>query len=487
MATTLRPSAAAALLAAAALALAAPAGAQQDTRARVQQLASQFQPLRFTPPTPRQVRLSNGVQVFFQEDHSLPLLNVTLVRKVGVVNLPDSLWAAGWQADGLLRTGGTAALTPDSVDKLVEFYALGLGFQTSYEESSAFVSGLSRHRDVMLGLLFDMLRHPRNDTARIRETVAQVEESWRRRNDQPASILSRAWAQVVYGDHPLSRTMATPEEARALTPDRLRAADAMLFCPDRTIVGVTGDFDTRAMTAQLEELFRGWGRCPAGTRPTPPIRYPQGPRVVLIEKDVNQSNIQMGQAGGIRVANTPEYFAAQVADFLLGGGGGFNSRLLQRVRSDSGFAYGAYSNWGAETDREGVFAASAATRANKTVGAIALMRTVIASMVSDPVTAADVRLAQDNETNSFIFGFESPAQIVGRQIAYVLDGLPPNWFDLYLRGIQAVTPAQVRQVVERYLHADRLITVVVGNPAAFDRPLSTLGPVTTMRVEDIRR
>ena len=108
-------------------------------------------------------------------------------------------------------------------------------------------------------------------------------------------------------------------------------------------------------------------------------------------------------------------------------------------------------------------------------------------MVSEPVTAADVRLARDNETNSFIFGFESPAQIVGRQIAYALDGLPANWFDLYLRGIQTVTPEQVRQVVERYLHSERLITVVVGNPAAFDRPLSTLGTVTTMRVEEIRR
>jgi len=487
MAAIRRHGPAALLLAAAALASAAPVVAQQDTRARVQQLASQFQPLRFTPPTPRQIRLSNGVQVFLQEDHSLPLLSVNIVRKAGVVNLPDSLWAAGWQADGLMRTGGTTTLPPDSIDKLIEFYALGLGFQTSYEESSANVSGLARHRDVMLGLLFDMMRNPRNDTSRIRETVASVEEAWRRRNDQPASILNRAWAQVMYGDHPLSRTMATPEEARALTPERLRTVEAMLFCPDRMIIGVTGDFDTRAMTARLEELFRGWGRCPAGTRPMPPVQFPEGPRLVLIEKDVNQSNIQMGQAGGIRVANTPEYFAAQVADFLLGGGGGFNSRLLQRVRSDSGFAYGAYSNWGAETDREGLFAASAATRANKTVGAISLMRTVIASMVSEPVTAVDVRLARDNETNSFIFGFESPAQIVGRQIAYALDGLPANWFDLYLRGIQAVTPDQVRQVVERYLHSDRLVTVVVGNPAAFERPLATLGTVTTMRVEDIRR
>ncbi len=115
------------------------------------------------------------------------------------------------------------------------------------------------------------------------------------------------------------------------------------------------------------------------------------------------------------------------------------------------------------------------------------MRSIIGSMVTDPVTAEDVRLAQDNETNSFIFRFETPAQIVGQQIGYVLDGLPANWFDLYLRGIRAVTPEQVRQASERFLHPDRLITVVVGNPAAFDRPLGSLGAVTTMRVEHIRR
>ncbi|MDP3774458.1 MAG: hypothetical protein Q8Q85_09345, partial [Gemmatimonadales bacterium] len=88
--------------------LAAAATAQaQGTRERVQALESGFASLRFTPPAPRQVRLSNGVQVFLIEDHSLPQLSVRLVGRQGVANLPDSLWAVGWQADALLRTGGT--------------------------------------------------------------------------------------------------------------------------------------------------------------------------------------------------------------------------------------------------------------------------------------------------------------------------------------------------------------------------------------------
>jgi predicted Zn-dependent peptidase len=467
--------------------LAAPLQAQQDTRQAVQAVESRFPPLRFHPPSPRQLQLSNGIQVFLLEDHSVPMLTVNLVGRMGVANLPDSLWAAGWVADGLMRTGGTTTLPPDSVDKLVDFYALSLALSTGYETSTAFVSGLSRYRDVMLDLLFDLMRNPRDDTARIRERAAQAEEDWRRRNDEPGSILDRAWNQVMMGDHPFARSLITPEEARNLTVDRLQRVQHLLYCPQRFVIGVTGDFNERDLMAKLENLFRGWRRCGPGLREVPPLHYAVGPKVVLIDRDVDQTNVRMGQAGGIYVRDTPDFFGAQVGDFLLGGGGGFNSRLLQRVRSDSGFAYDVFSDWGADTKRERLFAAGAEVRAEKTVAAISLMRGVIGSMATSPVTAGDVRLAQDNETNAFVFRFESPAQIVGQQVSYVVDGLPPNWFDLYLRGIQAVTPQQVTGVVLKYLHPDSLVIVVVGKAAAFDGPLSKLGPVTTMKVEDILR
>ena len=112
---------------------------------------------------------------------------------------------------------------------------------------------------------------------------------------------------------------------------------------------------------------------------------------------------------------------------------------------------------------------------------------VIGSMAAEPPTAEDVKLAQDNEVNSFVFRFESASQIVGQQLGYALDGLPPNWFDLYLRGIQAVTAAQVREVTAKHLHPDRLVTVIVGKSSAFDRPLAEVGEVTVLPVDGIRR
>jgi zinc protease len=76
---------------------------------------------------------------------------------------------------------------------------------------------------------------------------------------------------------------------------------------------------------------------------------------------------------------------------------------------------------------------------------------------------------------------------VSQQLSYAVNGLPPNWFDIYLRGIQKVTPEQVTDVSKRYLHPERFVTVVVGNPSAFDQPLSEYGPVTRLPVDSIRR
>ena len=470
------------------LAALAPVAAQQgagDAKTQIQSM--QFAPLRFNPPTPKRLVLSNGVAVYLLQDHSLPLLDVEFVSKAGVANLPDSLWGVGWQADNLMRTGGTTRLSPDSVDKLIEYYALNVGISTGNEQSTASFSGLSRYRDQMLELGFDLLRNPRNDSARVRIIADQQMENWRRRNDQPGSILGRAWSQVMIGDNPLGRSLVTPDEVRGFTSARFRWTQERIYCPQNLVLGVSGDFDERGLIAKLESLFRGWPACQPGLRPVPALQISEGPRTVLVEKDVNQTNIRMGHAGAIKIANTPDYFAAQVADFLLGGGGGFNSRLLQRVRSDSGFAYSVFSNWGADTRREDLFFAGAQIRAEKTVAGVSLMRQIIASMATEPVTASDVKLAQDNEVNSFVFQFENADQIVATQLGYALDGLPPNWFDLYLKGIQAVTPAQVTDVARRYLHADRLVTIVVGNPASFDKPLDSLGPVIRLPVDSIHR
>ena len=89
------------------------------------------------------------------------------------------------------------------------------------------------------------------------------------------------------------------------------------------------------MIQKLETLFADW----PGTGPLPPP-IPQDlvmatPGVYLVNKDVNQGRVSMMLPGIMR--DNPDYFALIIMNDILGGGG-FSSRLVNRVRSDEGLA-----------------------------------------------------------------------------------------------------------------------------------------------------
>jgi len=86
--------------------------------------------------------------------------------------------------------------------------------------------------------------------------------------------------------------------------------------------------------------------------------------------------------------------------------------------------------------------------------------------------------------NSFVFNFQDPAQIVSRQIYYLAQGLPEDWLERYVRGIQGVSPSSVQDVFRRYLDPDEMIILVVGDPSRFDLPLEVLGEVQIWPVQE---
>jgi zinc protease len=99
-------------------------------------------------------------------------------------------------------------------------------------------------------------------------------------------------------------------------------------------------------------------------------------------------------------------------------------------------------------------------------------------------TAAELRTAVDGVVNGFAFNFETPGQIVSRVMYYLAEEWPEDWLELYARGIQAVTPEQVRQVFADQVRPEDMTILVVGDPARIGRDaLATLGPVTTLQVD----
>ncbi|NIP78052.1 MAG: insulinase family protein, partial [Gemmatimonadetes bacterium] len=143
--------------------------------------------------------------------------------------------------------------------------------------------------------------------------------------------------------------------------------------------------------------------------------------------------------------------------------------------TEEGLAYSASSIWGAAREHERIFGAITHTKSESTVEATRLLLETLERARVEPPTEAEVELAREAMINGFVFGFNSPVQVVARQVSYLADGYPADWLSRYLRGIREVDRAAVADVVRDRIRPGEFTILIVGDTAAFDP--GTLGPV----------
>jgi zinc protease len=163
-------------------------------------------------------------------------------------------------------------------------------------------------------------------------------------------------------------------------------------------------------------------------------------------------------------------------------GQGFASRLFNKIRSEKGLAYSIFGSIGASYDHPGVFQVGGQTKLESTAEALEAVLAEIDHMKDGEVTEEELSYAKNSFLNSFIFNFDSPGEIVGRQMLYEYYGYPADFLQQIRTGITAVTTADVQAAAQRHLHPDQLVVLAVGDPEKLDRPLDEFGEIVTLDV-----
>jgi zinc protease len=185
-----------------------------------------------------------------------------------------------------------------------------------------------------------------------------------RRNDEPQGIAEREFTNTVYGKN-------TPYgwEEEYDTIDRVTRADLAsfyrrYFFPANTMLAVWGDFSAPEMKVRLEKLFADWTVEQPPVPAFPPVSAKPAVGTYLASKsDVTQTFFSMGQLGGL--LKDKDYPALEIMADILGGG--FQSRLFRRVRTEMGNAYEIGADWAANYDHPGLFFISGSTKSVSTV------------------------------------------------------------------------------------------------------------------------
>jgi zinc protease len=428
----------------------------------------------FKPQQPKRIELKNGIVVFLQEDHELPFVSGSVLipggardedpAKTGLVELYGQAW----------RTSGTAKLDGDALDDLLEAKAAHIETEGGEDSTSLAWDSLKGDADQVFSLALDLLLHPKFGAEKLQLAQQQVATGIVRRNDDEGEIASRESAKLVYGpDSPYTRQ---PELTTigAVTVDDLKAWH------DRTIggkliVAIGGDFDPVAMEAKLRAAFEGLPTVKAS-----PARHEvfaeTKPGVNFIDKeDVNQSNVEIVGLGTDR--HNPDVPTLAVMNEILGGG--FASRLFQKIRTEKGLAYAVGGGYGFSYDHPATFRVMVLTQSANTVDATKLAMEEIAGLNTTSFTEVELNRAKDNILNSFLFRYDTREKVLGERVRLEFYGYPADYLETYKTALEKVTLADLNAAAKKYIYPDKLAVLVVGNGPEIKPGLEELklGPV----------
>jgi zinc protease len=432
----------------------------------------------FTPPEPTRIQLANGMVIFLQPDHELPLISATARIRGGSISEPPTKIGLTDIYGDVWRTGGTKTKTGDQMDDFLEARAAKIETDNQSDSTSISLNCLKGDFDAVFDMYLDLLHNPEFRQDKIQLAKQQMYTNISRRNDDVDSIVHRQMLIIAYGkDNPYARVPEYATVAAVSRQDLLNWHQQYVH-PNNIIFGISGDFDPQAMEAKLRAAFESWPKGPQAQDPDIKFSEPKPGYYFVRKTDVNQTSISMLDLGIER--SNPDYYAVTVMNEIFGGG--FSSRLVNDLRSARGLAYVVGGGVGFGWNHPGITNIEMQTKSSTTVEGIVGMDDEIDGLVKNAATPEELKRAKDDILNSFIFQFDSPEKVLREKMAYEAYHYPLDFLERYRSEVEKVTAEDVSRVARKYVHKNQLAVLVVGNDAEFDKPLSSLGPVQNVDI-----
>ena len=168
--------------------------------------------------------------------------------------------------------------------------------------------------------------------------------------------------------------------------------------------------------------------------------------------------------------STPDYFALQVLNTVLGGS--FTSRLNQNLREEHGYSYGASSRFDMRLSA-GPFLAGAGVQTDKTAESLKEFFKEL-NAIGAPISAEELTKAKNYLALGFPSDFETIGDLAARLEEMAVYKLPDNYYTEYVQNIQAVTAAAVQKAAATYIQPGKFAVVVVGDRKAIEPGIRAL-------------
>lgn len=414
----------------------------------------------FAQATPLGTRtvLDNGATLLVAERPAVPMVVMTILFKTGAAADPAGKEGLANLTSALL-TRGTRKYSAEELAKELDFLGAALGVDADYDATTVTFTTLTKNLEPALALLAEVLLSPTFPIPELERKRREIEGGLQSSEEDPGWVAQKTFLEKLYPQYPYGRLV----EGQSATLATLTQADVQEFHqtyyrPNNAIIALAGAISQEQAVNTLQRHLARWqpADVPSTVWPEPP---PPAAARVTLNKEVSQANVLLGH-GGITRSN-PDYYAVQVMNYVLGGGG-FESRLMKKIREELALVYSVSSSFSARK-HAGPFIVGLQTKNATTTQAVDESIQVIRQFVEQGVSPQELAAAKGYLINSF------PLRLVSnRDVAALLPLL--EFYDLgldypnrYPELIGQVTLEQVHTVAKTYLHPDQFLQVIVAN------------------------
>jgi len=326
------------------------------------------------------------------------------------------------------------------------------------KEMTAFTAlVLDEHWPRAFEIVSDMVQTPTLAKADIEREKGVVLEELKMDEDNPDFLLSTVFAKNFWRGHGMARpVIGNSESIRGFRQSRLRSFFKETFRAPRILLAAAGNIDHDALVSEAERRLSGLARNGAVEDTNPPKAHPE---IVLHDKpSLEQVHVSIAfEAFGAR---DPRRFAGALLSTLLGGG--FSSRLFQKIREEAGLAYSVYSDLSLFSD-SGCLSIGAGTGREAVLQVLEHAFRELRDLKDNLVSAAELRRVKEQLKGGIVLGLEamgSRMASLARQV--MLHGHVRPIEEIH-EAVEGVTAQQLRDLAQEWFRRESAAVCVLGD------------------------
>jgi len=402
---------------------------------------------------PQSFVLKNGLKVLVVENHKLPRVSFNLTLD----NPPYAEGSKKGVSDILsgMLGNGTETITKDVFNEEIDF----LGASINFYASGASGNGLSRYSKRILELMADGALNPLFDKAEFEKEKEKIIEGLKADEKSVSAIARRVEDVLVFGKDHYRGEYTSEETLKNVTFDDVILNYNTYFVPANAYLVIVGDVNFKEVKKEVERLFGSWKKATAPQLSYTAPKDVQYSQINFIDTpNAVQSEIALVNLSNLKMTDK-EYFSVLLANQILGGGG--EGRLFLNLREKHGWTYGAYSSIGSGKYIS-KFRSSASVRNTVTDSAVVEFFNELKRIKTDLVSEEDLRNAKAKYVGNFVMQIEKPSTIAGYALNKETQGLPEDFYENYIKNINAVTAEDIKNAANKYFLSDKTRVVIVG-------------------------